>query len=96
MLRIPLPLRSAFLIVLQMMYRSTCTAVLQYTSTMEVERRVYGGGNITFFHPPPLFLIDYYISTMIHLHYGGGSYNIRWREHYFFASTAEKNNTLLY
>jgi hypothetical protein len=27
---------------------------------------------------------------MIHLHYGGGSYNIRWREHYFFGSTAKK------
>jgi len=51
--------------------------VLESTSTMEVERRFYGGGNITFFHSPPKFLIDYSISTMIHLHYGGGSYNVR-------------------
>jgi hypothetical protein len=37
--------------------------VLRSTSTMEVDRRVYGGG----------LLVHYYISTMIHLHYGGGS-----------------------
>ena len=35
--------------------------------------RVYGGGNITFFDPPTKLLIHYYISTMIHLHYGGES-----------------------
>jgi len=37
--------------------------VLWSTSTMEVDRRVYEGG----------LLIHYYISTTIHIHYGGGS-----------------------
>jgi hypothetical protein len=63
---------------------------------MEVDRRVYVGGNITFFDPPPKNLIHYYISTMIHLYYGGGSYSVRRREHFIFCSTSKKKNTLLY